>query len=75
MWPVLGSLAVGGLFVWLLVHLVRLHELLRQAERDARLDDRIADRVMRGTSASWNDEDRAQLGGRPVFDATRSRKG
>ena len=64
MWPVLGTLTVVGLVLWLAAGFARLYELLRQAEYDARLDDRLAARY--GGSLTWNDEDPAQLGGRRV---------
>ena len=75
MWPVLGSFAVAGLALWLTVGLVRLHEVMRQAEHDARLDRRIGERVMRGNSLSWNDETPAELGGHRGSADTHSRKG
>ena len=73
MWPVLSTLAVAVLFVWLLVRCIQLEHLLRDTARDDRLSDRLVERY--GGSVSWNDETPASLESNRGSAATRSRKG
>ena len=63
-WAVFAAIAVAALAVVVIRGLALLWLDMCRAERDLAIERRLLDRY--GGSVTWNNEDRAQVGARPV---------